>query len=181
MRSFDTQAWVPLVAAGVLCLPLLSGCVYSCDCGSSGGGVTFTPTTPPRTACPFLSKAEVAQATGHAVGSADEAGTPDEGSCAYGSSSGLAVQLSVASLPTTDLRSGNYSFSSLIVQYHLAPVSGVGDQAYTGNGFILVRKGHTEFLIDYQSAGGANGVPAGKREQALKQMASDVLKRLPST
>src|SRR5579863_5228388 len=74
----------------------------------------------------------------------------------------------------------NDSFGSLIDEYHLAPVSGVGDQAYTGNGFILVRKGHTTFVIDYQSAGGANRVPAGKREQALKQMASDVLKRLPA-
>jgi len=78
------------------------------------------------------------------------------------------------------LRSGNDSFGSLIDEYHLAPVSGVGDQAYTGNGFILVRKGHTTFVIDYQSAGGAHRVPAGKRKQARKQMASDVRKRLPA-
>ena len=35
MRSSGTRAWLSLVVAGVLCVPLLGGCVYSCNCSGS--------------------------------------------------------------------------------------------------------------------------------------------------
>ena len=178
MRSSGTHARLHLAVAGALCVLLLGACSKS---GVSGAPATTTAGTGAATtagtgaataACGLLTKAEVAQATSQSIAFSKQASSGPVSTCTFGSLSGFAVVLSVTTSPAAGLSSDIPGLGNLVTQYHLTPVSGVGDQAFGGADAIIARKGNTAFAIVYAAIGGGN------HEQALKKMATDVASRL---
>jgi hypothetical protein len=170
MRSSRTKANLRLAGAAALCVILLGACTKS---GGSGAPATTTPGTgTAATACGLLSKAEVAQATGNSIAFSRRSNVGPVSSCTFASLSGFAVVLSVTQTPAAGLSSDIPGLGNVVTKYHLTPVSGVGDQAFSGADAIIARKGDTAFAIVYAAIGGGN------HEQALKTMATDVASRL---
>jgi hypothetical protein len=153
----------------VLCVLLAGGCSKS-SVGTSAA--TTAGTGAATAACALLTKAEVAQATGQSIAFSKQASLRSVSTCTFGSLSGFAVVLSVTSSPAAGLSSDIPGLGNLVSQYHLTPVSGIGDEAFGGAGAIIARKGNTAFAIVYAAIGGGN------HEQALKTMATDVVSRL---
>jgi hypothetical protein len=176
MRSSGTRARLHLAVAGALCVFLLGACSQSAGSGQSGGSgapaTTTSGTAAATDACRLLTKAEAAQATGQSIAFAKQASSGPVSTCTFGSLSGFAVVLSVTTSPAAGLSSDIPGLGNLVTQYHLTPVSGVGDQAFGGADAIIARKGNTAFAIVYAAIGGGN------HEQALKKMATDVASRL---
>jgi len=177
MRSSGTHARRYLAVAGALCVLLLGAC------SKSGSGSPSTPaagtsaattasTGAPTAACGLLTKAQVAKATGNSIAFSRQATAGPVSSCTFGSLSGFAVVLSVTSPPAAGLSSDIPGLGNLVTKYHLTPVSGIGDQAYSGADAIVARKGNTAFAIVYAAIGG------GDHEQALKTMATDIVAHL---
>ena len=171
MRSSGTRARLHLAVAGALCVLLLGACSQS---GGSGAPATTTTGTGAATAaaCRLLTKAEVAQATGQSIAFSKQANSGPVSTCTFGSLSGFAVVLSVTNPPAAGLSSDIPGLGNIVTQYHLTPVSGVGDQAFGGPDAIIARKGNTAFAIVYAAIGG------GSYEPALKTMATDVASHL---
>jgi hypothetical protein len=171
MRSSGTRARLHLAVAGALCVLLLGACSQS---GSSGAPATTTTGTGAMTAaaCRLLTKAEVAQATGQSIAFSKQANSGPVSICTFGSLSGFAVVLSVTNSPAAGLSSDIPGLGNIVTQYHLTPVSGVGDQAFGGPDAIIARTGNTAFAIVYAAIGG------GSHEPALKTMATDVASHL---
>jgi len=170
MRSSGTRARRRLAVAVVVCVILLGGCSKS---GGSGASPTTTAGTgAAATACTLLTKAEAAQATGQSIAFSKRADLGPVTTCTFGSLSGFAVVLSVTTTPAAGLSSDIPGLGNIVTKYHLKPLSGVGDQAFSGADAIIARKGNTAFAIVYAAIGGGN------HEQALKTMATDVAARL---
>ena len=171
MRSSGTRARLHLAVAGALCVLLLGACSQS---GGSGAPATTTTGTGAATAaaCRLLTKVEVAQATGQSIAFSKQANSGPVSTCTFGSLSGFAVVLSVTNSPAAGLSSDIPGLGNIVTQYHLTPVSGVGDQAFGGPDAIIARKGNTAFAIVYAAIGG------GSYEPALKTMATDVASHL---
>jgi hypothetical protein len=177
MRSSRTWARLHLAMAGALCVLLLGACSKSAGGGApaattTGPGATSTGTGASTAACKLLTKAEVAQATGQSIAFSKQTSSGPVSTCTFGSLSGFAVVLSVTTSPAAGLSSNIPGLGNLVTQYHLTPVSGVGDQAYGGADAIIARKGNTAFAIVYAAIGG------GHYESALKTMAIDVVSHL---
>jgi len=171
MRSSGTRVRLHLAVVGALCVLLLGACSQS---GGSGAPAITTTGTGAATAaaCRLLTKAEVAQATGQSIAFSKQANSGPVSTCTFGSLSGFAVVLSVTNSPAAGLSSDIPGLGNIVTQYHLTPVSGVGDQAFGGPDAIIARKGNTAFAIVYAAIGG------GSYEPALKTMATDVASHL---
>jgi hypothetical protein len=165
MRSSGTHAGRHLAIAAALCVILLGACSKA---GSSSTSTTTTTGTSAAAACGLLTKAQVARATGNSIAFSKQAGVGPVSTCTFGSLSGFAVMLSVTTSPAASLSSDIPGLGNVVSKYNLKPVSGVGDQAYSGASAIIARKGNTVFTIVYAAIGGGN------HEQAIKTMASDV-------
>jgi hypothetical protein len=166
MPPSGTHARLHLAVAGALCVLLLGACSKS---GGSGPSSTTTAGAgAATTACPLLTKADVAQATGKSIAFSKQANLGSVSSCTFGSLSGFAVVLSVTNTPAAGLSSDIPGLGNVVSKYHLTPVSGIGDQAFSGADAIIARKGNIAFAIVYAAIGGGN------HEQALKTMATDV-------
>jgi hypothetical protein len=170
MRSSGTRPARRLAVAAALCVILLAGCAKSAGSGASPAATAGTSAAP--AACGLLTKAEVAKATGNSIAFSRHANIGAVSSCTYGSLSGFAVVLSVTTTPAAGLSSNIPGLGNIVAKYHLQPVSGIGDQAFSGADAIVARKGNTAFAIVYAAIGGGN------HEQALKAMATDVASHL---
>jgi hypothetical protein len=153
MRSSGNQARLHLAVTGALCVLLLGAC--SKFGGSSASSTTTAGTSAATTACGLLTKAEVAQATGNSIAFNRQTDTGSVSSCTFGSLSGFAVVLSVTNSSAAGLSSAIPGLGNIVAQYNLTPVSGVGDQAYSGADAIIARKGNTVFDIVYPTSPGA--------------------------
>ena len=172
MRSSGTRARLRLAVAAALCVILLGACSKFGSSSSSASAPTATATGAAATACTLLTKAEVAQATGNSIAFTKKADVGSVSSCTFASLSGFAVVLSVTTSPAAGLSSDIPGLGNVVAKYHLKPLSGVGDQAFSGADAIIARKGNTAFVIVYAAIGGGN------HEQALKTMATKVASRL---
>ena len=173
MRSSGTRARLRLAVAAALCVILLGACSkFGSSSSSSASAPTATATGAAATACTLLTKAEVAQATGNSIAFTKKADVGSVSSCTFASLSGFAVVLSVTTSPAAGLSSDIPGLGNVVAKYHLKPLSGVGDQAFSGADAIIARKGNTAFVIVYAAIGGGN------HEQALKTMATKVASRL---
>src|ERR1700730_8273257 len=163
MRSSGTRARLHLAVAGALCVLLLGACSQS---GGSGAPAPATTGTGAATAaaCRLLTKAELAQATGQSIAFSKQANSGPVSTCTFGSLSGFAVVLSVTHSPAAGLTSDVPGLWNIVTQYHLTPVSGVGDQAFGGPDAIIARKGNTAFAIVYAAIGGGRYEPALKKK-----------------
>jgi hypothetical protein len=134
MRSSGTHARRYLAVAGVLCVLLAGGCSKSASSGTSAATTAGTAagTGAAAAACTLLTKAEVAQATGHSIAFSKQANLRSVSACTFGSLSGFAVVLSVTSSPAAGLSSDIPGLGNLVSRYHLTPVSGIGDEAFSG-------------------------------------------------
>jgi hypothetical protein len=171
MSSSGTRARLRLAVAAALCVILLGAC-SKFGSSSSASAPTATATGAAATACTLLTKAEVAQATGNSIAFTKKADVGSVSSCTFASLSGFAVVLSVTTSPAAGLSSDIPGLGNVVAKYHLKPLSGVGDQAFSGADAIIARKGNTAFVIVYAAIGGGN------HEQALKTMATKVASRL---
>src|SRR5207253_9269847 len=128
MGSSGTRARVLLAVTGALCVLLLGACSKSGSSSAASGTASGTSAT--TNACALLTKNEVAQATGNSIAFSKQASVGSVSSCTFGSLSGFAVVLSVTTASGVDLASNIPGLGNVVTKYNLAPISGVGDQAY---------------------------------------------------